>query len=248
MSTRPLYDAVAFLARLGVGVVFIAHGWQKLDAGVAATGDAFDTAGVPLPTIAAVYATFVEMLGGAALIAGLALPVAGALLFVDMAGAFLFVHADQGLFMVDGQTVKNGYELVLVLGLASLLFAAGGGGRLTVDRWVIARRLHRPDKTDDDAASFVDSLRDAEPASITKPDPTTETKPEPAPEKEPEPARKKRRARHSAKNTKPTETPREVIPGSEDDVMVAGAKKAAKRQHPPSAGSDDKPTGAATSD
>lgn len=40
----------------------------------------------------------------------------------------MFVHADQGLFMVDGTTVQNGYELVLALGMASLVFAAGGGG------------------------------------------------------------------------------------------------------------------------
>ncbi|MCP9978715.1 DoxX family protein [Actinomadura madurae] len=128
MRSRPLYDVVAVLARLGVGVVFMAHGWQKIEAGVTATSRTFDTLGVPLPTAAAVYSAFVELLGGAALIAGLGLPVTGALLFIDMAGAFVFVHADQGLFMVDGTTVQNGYELVLALGMASLVFAAGGGG------------------------------------------------------------------------------------------------------------------------
>ncbi|MCO6008878.1 DoxX family protein [Actinoallomurus purpureus] len=130
---RPVYDVVALLARCGVGVVFLAHGWQKIQVGVNATGHNFDAMGVPAPTAAAVYSTFVELLGGTALILGVGLPVAGTLLFLDMAGAFVFVHAEHGVFLVDKGTPRNGFELVLVLGLVSLLFAAGGGGRLTLD-------------------------------------------------------------------------------------------------------------------
>jgi putative oxidoreductase len=140
MRTRPLYDVVALLARLGVGVVFIAHGWQKIQVGVTATAHSFDHLGVPVPTAAAVYATFVELLGGAALILGLGLPVAGLLLFVDMLGAFIFVNAEHGLFVTDQGVAKEGFELVLVLGLASLLFAVGAGGRLTLDSRIFPRR------------------------------------------------------------------------------------------------------------
>lgn len=168
MRPRPLYDVVAVLARLGVGLVFIAHGWQKIEAGITATGRSFDDLGVPLPTAAAVYAAFAELLGGAALIAGLALPVTGLLLFADMAGAFVFVHAGEGVFMVDGGKVENGYELVLVLGVSSLLFAAGAGGRLTLDQWIAAKRLNRPDLDEEDAASFVKSLREAETKPVRK--------------------------------------------------------------------------------
>ena len=171
MRTRPVYDIAAVLARLGVGVVFMAHGWQKIEAGVTATSRSFDDLGVPLPTAAAVYSAFVELLGGAALIAGLGLPVTGLLLFLDMAGAFVFVHADKGLFMVDGDSVRNGYELVLALGMISLVFAAGGGGRLTVDQWLLGKRVRRPggDPDDEDAASFVASLRAAETKPAKKP-------------------------------------------------------------------------------
>lgn len=137
---RPVYDVAALLARCGVGVVFLAHGWQKIQVGVTATGHAFDAMGVPAPTAAAVYATFVELLAGAALILGIALPVAGTLLFLDMAGAFVFVHARHGILLVDKGTVRNGFELVLVLGLASLVFAAGGAGRLTLDHRLFGRR------------------------------------------------------------------------------------------------------------
>jgi putative oxidoreductase len=150
MRNRPIYDVVALLARCGVGTVFLAHGWQKIQVGVTATGRNLDAMGAPFPTAAAVYSTFVELLGGAALILGVALPVAGTLLFLDMAGALIFVHAKHGIFLVDGSNVRNGFELVLILGLASLVFAAGGGGRLTLDHRLFGRSGTDPDDGDDD--------------------------------------------------------------------------------------------------
>ncbi|WP_084262844.1 DoxX family protein [Actinomadura formosensis] len=211
MRSRPLYDGVAVLTRLGVGVIFMAHGWQKIEAGITATGRSFGALGVPFPTAAAVYSTFIELLGGAALIAGLALPVTGILLFVDMAGAFVFVHADQGLFLVDGGRVRDGYELALVLGMAGLLFAAGGGGSLTLDQWVIGKRLRRPDDDEDeeDAASFVESLRQAEP----------------------KPAQKSRRpAKTPAAAPEPAKPPKEPAKDSGDDLVGAGRHRSSRRR------------------
>ncbi|WP_217711539.1 DoxX family protein [Actinomadura sp. NAK00032] len=224
MRTRPLYDVVAALARLGVGIVFMAHGWQKIEAGITATGRTFDGLGVPLPTAAAVYSAFVELLGGAALIVGLGLPVTGALLFLDMAGAFLFVHADQGLFMVDEGAVRNGYELVLALGMAGLLFAAGGGGRLTLDQWIIGRRLRgaASDEAEDDAASFVESLREAE------------LKPPKKPRRAPKPRASEPPAAPSSAPGTPAPEPAapQDKPADDpaDDVLVAGRRKASHRR------------------
>ncbi len=145
MRARPLYDIVALLARIGVGTVFIAHGWQKVQVGITATSEQFTAWDVPFPTAAAVYATFVELLGGAALILGLALPVAGVLLFIDMAGAAVFVHGTNGIFLVDEQGVaRNGFELALVLGVAGLVFAVGGAGRITLDNRLFGRRTAVP--------------------------------------------------------------------------------------------------------
>lgn len=153
MRNRPIYDVVALLARCGVGAVFIAHGWQKIQVGITATSRDLDAMGAPAPTAAAVYSTFVELLGGTALVLGLALPVAGTLLFLDMAGAFAFLHVKHGIFLVDKGKVDNGFELVLILGLAALLFAAGGGGRLALDRRLFGRG--RDDALDDDDAPFL---------------------------------------------------------------------------------------------
>jgi putative oxidoreductase len=84
--------------------------------------------GVPAPTLSAYYAAAVELIGGAALVLGVLTAVAGVLLALDMAGAFLFVHRSNGVFVADG-----GWELVVVLGLFALALAAIGAGRFSVD-------------------------------------------------------------------------------------------------------------------
>jgi putative oxidoreductase len=132
----PARDLAVLVARVAVGVVFFAHGWQKLFTnGIDGTAAFFDQAGVPAGTVAAWFAAVVELAGGAALILGLAVPVAGLLLLVDMIGAFTFVHAGAGLFVEQG-----GYELVLLLGAAALLLAVIGSGRFGVDHLLIGRR------------------------------------------------------------------------------------------------------------
>ncbi|MEO5877920.1 MAG: DoxX family membrane protein [Streptosporangiaceae bacterium] len=200
MRTRHLLtDVAALLARTGVGVVFVFHGWQKIQVGVTSTAQDLHEAGVPAATAAAVYSTFVELLGGVALIVGLGLPLAGALLFLDMAGALVFVNGQNGLFVGDGPTdlFHQGFELVLVLGLFSLLFAVGGGGDLTLDRRLISRRAGRREEESyreiENGPVYADLQPEAdEPAPMTAPAtvpaPATEPVPEPVPATEPEPA------------------------------------------------------------
>lgn len=116
-------------ARVILGIIFIAHGWQKFHTnGIDATAKFFDGAGVPFPRFSAYYATWVELVGGALLILGLALPLVAILLIIDMIGAIVTVHWDAGFWGADG-----GYELPLALigGLLAVGFAAAGG--LAVD-------------------------------------------------------------------------------------------------------------------
>jgi len=61
--------------------------------------------------------------------------VAGALVVVNMLGAFLFVHVGNGVFVTD-----NGYELVAVIAALALVLVAVGPGRFSVDHAVAARR------------------------------------------------------------------------------------------------------------
>ncbi|HEX5597239.1 MAG TPA: DoxX family protein [Micromonosporaceae bacterium] len=138
MNKVTLRDFAMLVARVAVGVIFIAHGWQKLtEWGLDGTAASFDQMGVPLPAASAWFAALVELVGGVALVVGLVVPVAGLLLALDMLGAFLIVHVDNGVFVN-----ANGFELVLALGAAALLLAAVGAGRFSLDR-VIAPRLSR---------------------------------------------------------------------------------------------------------
>ncbi|MGO1885759.1 MAG: DoxX family protein, partial [Citricoccus sp.] len=52
-----------------------------------------------------------------------------------MLGAVLFVHAPHGVFVAG-----NGWELVAVIGLASLVFALVGPGRISLDAVIAGRR------------------------------------------------------------------------------------------------------------
>jgi putative oxidoreductase len=137
----PARDLAVLVTRVAVGLVFVAHGWQKLSTnGIDGTAAFFDQVGVPAASAAAWFAALVELVGGAALVLGLAVPVAGLLLLIDMIGAFVFVHAGAGLFVDQG-----GYELVLVLGAAALLFAVLGAGRYSADHLLAGgRRTAQP--------------------------------------------------------------------------------------------------------
>ena len=114
-----LRDAGLLVARTLLGVILIAHGWQKIATnGLEATGGAFASMGVPLPEVAAALAAGIELGGGLLLVLGLFTPIAGIAIAGVLAGAFWFVHKDQGIFATDG-----GWELVAGLGLAAVVFA-----------------------------------------------------------------------------------------------------------------------------
>nr|WP_269329524.1 DoxX family protein [Kineosporia babensis] len=127
-----LRDVAVLIARVALGVIFIAHGWQKFSEwGMSGTAGSFEQMGVPAPTVSAWFAAIVELVGGALLIVGLGVPVVGLLLLVNMLGAMFIVHLDSGIFAGEG-----GYELVLALGVGALLLAAVGAGRFSVDQVV----------------------------------------------------------------------------------------------------------------
>lgn len=116
------------LLRVGLGIVFLMHGLQKLNEwtldGTAAN---FQQMGVPSPELSAALAAYAELIGGIALIVGLFARIAGLVLAVDMFGAIYFAHGSQGFFSATG-----GYEFVLVLALASLAVFLMGPGRFAI--------------------------------------------------------------------------------------------------------------------
>ena len=121
--------------RVALGVVFLAHGWQKIfEFTIPGTQAAFAEMGVPSAQLIAPAIAFLELLGGAALILGVLVRPVAALLALDMLAALFLVHAPAGLFVDNG-----GYELVLVLAAGAAALALAGAGRFSLDALIFGR-------------------------------------------------------------------------------------------------------------
>lgn len=124
------------ILRLVVGIVFLAHGSQKLfTLGFHGVGGFFAQVGIPLPMVTAVAVTFVEFLGGIALIFGLLTRWVALLLVINMLGAIFFVHFKNGFFAQGG-----GYEYPLTLLAANLALMLAGPGAAAVDKLITTRK------------------------------------------------------------------------------------------------------------
>jgi putative oxidoreductase len=130
----------ALALRIPVGIIFAAHGAQKLFGwfggyGLEGTGQWMDSIGLAPGYWMALLAGAAEFFGGLALIAGLLVRPAAASLAVAMLVAIFSVHIDKGLF-VD----KNGYEYALALLAVAVALVFSGAGRGSVDR-ALSRRV-----------------------------------------------------------------------------------------------------------
>lgn len=123
------------MLRIVIGFLFAAHGWQKyfqytLDGTVAAFGQM----GVPAAGFVAPIIATLEIVGGIALILGVLTRLFATLLGLNMLGALFLVHAPAGVFVDAG-----GFELVLALATGAAAIALMGPGRISVDKFALAR-------------------------------------------------------------------------------------------------------------
>jgi putative oxidoreductase len=122
--------------RVVVGVVFLMHGWQKMFGFKIPGVTGFMTSlGIPMPGFFAVVVTLVELLGGIALILGVATRVAAVLLAINMTVAILKVHLPHGFFTQGG-----GFEFPLTLLAANICLALAGPGSLSVDNLLATKK------------------------------------------------------------------------------------------------------------
>ncbi len=137
LATDAGYGPLAL--RVPVGIIFAAHGAQKLFGwfggyGLEGTGQFFGSVGLNPGYLMALLAGSVEFFGGLALVLGLLVRPAAAALAGAMLIAIFAVHVGKGFFISNG-----GYEYALALFAASLSLLFSGGGRYAVDATLAAR-------------------------------------------------------------------------------------------------------------
>ena len=154
-TPRPLDPATSALApwaplllRAVVGFGLVMHGYAKLARGPDTFAVVLHTLGLPLPGVLAWLTTFVELVGGLAVLAGAFLPIVSIPLAIVLVTAMFTVHRPYGFFSVKLLAVTStgttfgpvGYEIILLYlaGLGALAF--GGAGPLSVDRWRASAR------------------------------------------------------------------------------------------------------------
>ena len=125
--------------RVPAGVIFAAHGAQKLFGwfggyGLEGTGQWMDSIGLAPGYLMALLAGGAEFFGGLALIFGLLVRPASAALAFAMLVAIFSVHIDKGLFVA-----KNGYEFGLALFAIAASLVVSGAGRASADQWIANR-------------------------------------------------------------------------------------------------------------
>jgi len=137
-ETESGYSPLAL--RIPIGIIFIAHGAQKLFGwfggyGLEGTGGWMESIGLAPGFIMALMAGSSEFFGGLFILLGLLTRPAAIALSFTMVVAIFSVHFANGLFMSN-----NGYEFALALLAASLSLAFTGAGKLAVDN-VLAKKI-----------------------------------------------------------------------------------------------------------
>jgi putative oxidoreductase len=132
-------DVAMTVLRLGLGVVFFAHGAQKMLGWYGGRGFSgtmgFFTHQMGIPAPFAFLAIAAEFFGGLGLLFGLLGRVAAFGIFTNMVVAVLMIHRHFGFFMNwSGKQKGEGLEyfiLAIVLGLAVMI---KGSGAFSMDR------------------------------------------------------------------------------------------------------------------
>jgi putative oxidoreductase len=136
--TNTSNDVTLTILRLVLGIVFFAHGAQKMlgwfgGFGFHGTMGFFEHLGFPAPV--ALLIICAEFFGGLGLIVGLLTRIAALGIGVEMIGAIFIVHLPNGFFMNWYGTQKGeGFEYhLLAIAVAAALLLRGSGA-FSVDR------------------------------------------------------------------------------------------------------------------
>ena len=137
-------DYVLTITRLILGIVFFAHGAQKLlgwfgGFGFSGTMHAFTSGG--MPAALGLFVIFTEFFGGLGMITGLLARLSALGIIALMLGAISTVHAKTGFFMNWSGTQKGeGFEYHLLAIAVCIVILVKGAGALSIDRAIAERQ------------------------------------------------------------------------------------------------------------
>lgn len=129
-------SAVVLFLRLGLGLIFFAHGAQKLlgwFGGFGLTKTLGFMTGMGIPTIFAYAAVFAEFFGGLMLIFGFLTRLGAIAISTNMVVAILIVHLPKGFFN------PTGIEFPLLLLVTALSVFFYGPGQYSLDALLFGR-------------------------------------------------------------------------------------------------------------
>ena len=131
---RSACDSALLISRVVVGIIFMAHGAQKL---FGAFGGPGLSAVVQMMGSLGYLVTIGEFFGGLGLVVGLLARFSAASIIVIMLGAIATVHAKSGFFMNwAGNQAGEGFEYHLLAIAALLPIVIAGPGRFAVGRYL----------------------------------------------------------------------------------------------------------------
>ena len=143
---RAAVDWSLLVLRVVLGIVFMAHGAQKL---FGAFGGPGLGAVVQMMGPIGYLVTIGEFFGGLGLVVGILPRFSAASIVVIMLGAIGMVHGKVGFFMNwAGQQAGEGYEYHLLAIAALLPIVIAGPGRFALARVLRWRALHDEDELD----------------------------------------------------------------------------------------------------
>ncbi|MBD3427137.1 MAG: DoxX family membrane protein [Candidatus Omnitrophica bacterium] len=132
MDRSNLIDLALFILRLAVGVVFIAHGLQKVfgmfgGSGIDGLSRMLESLGVMPPVLWAWVAAIGELAGGTLLVLGIFPRLSALVIGMIMMAAIVLVHWKNGYFASNG-----GFEYPLLNLMCSIAIILAGGGKYSI--------------------------------------------------------------------------------------------------------------------
>jgi len=162
LSSETLWQKWAPLPlRLIIGYGFLAHGWAKLSRGPEGFARLLEQIGTPLPGVMAWVSTFIEILGGLAILAGAFVAAVSVPLIVTMLVAMFTVHLRYGFSAINtiGLTADGpqfgppGIEVNLLYIACLVALILAGAGPFSIDR-LLARSKREKTRRVPEATCF----------------------------------------------------------------------------------------------